>query len=158
MKTKCLCVTGEVLQSIVNISIDSEGMGLSYEAYSTDSSFSESIGVKFCPFCGESIKTLEERRILYREELEAEANKKKATEERKRQKFSKIAEEERQLRMEEIKATHNPGLYVFDGFDSKVEAYSRKDAKILFEQKFDIKISKRQSKFEIKCVREIMKK
>lgn len=45
-----------ILHSSLQMTLDGIELKLNYDAYSVDSSFTEWIEIKFCPFCGEELR------------------------------------------------------------------------------------------------------
>lgn len=95
----CVSILNDFLRMpYLESSVNEEGvLSISYSAYSCDSSFYEEVeGIKFCPYCGDSIKSIfagEKKRI----ELE---NKKKEAERLKRLEERKRFEKNRQIAFE----------------------------------------------------------
>jgi len=93
----CLSILDDFLNSsYIKSSINYDGsLYISYDAYSTDSSFDESIeGFKYCPYCGESIKSIFDREArIKQQKLEQE--------------YSKKLEQEKKLEAERKKQNEN---------------------------------------------------
>lgn len=58
-KEKCVCKTGKKfsidIDATLNGEIEKNLLTLKYDAYSGDSSFSETFEINYCPFCGERL-------------------------------------------------------------------------------------------------------
>lgn len=149
MKRICSCITKEITKEFVELSIDSNGLNISYDAYSTDSSFDTTIPINFCPFCGESIDTLLERRELYYAKL-----KKKGIDLSCSLELMILEEEEKQKK---LSLKYNPNIYLFDGIH-KISAFSPKAAKEIIKKDFQTELTNKQFKIRVKCIEQMSPK
>lgn len=115
---------------------DGSNMIISYNAYSTDSSFEETLyKFKFCPFCGTDLKSEHEKRMIQRQKEQEKEIAKRLKKERA------IAKRNEELRLESVASSMirlerliqigSYNIYSYDGVEYK--ASDKGHLKELFE-------------------------
>lgn len=163
MKNKvCICISGETDKSnVISIEINVNGMNIDYSAYSTDSSFSdEIIPINFCPFCGNKLSDIPELRKKYSEKLEKLAIAKKEKEAKDKLLLIEAINKEKMDRIRNILANGIHGHYQEYSLvdtDIIIEAYNKKDAKMILLLKHNIDLSNKEAKIKLKHIKDNFK-
>lgn len=144
MKNVCKCVTGEYfnIDGSLTASINIEGLELNYSAYSCDSDFNTLFSMSFCPFCGESLTTLESRIAEYHKFLTKKAEAAELL--KKKREHEKSVQAAKQLNDYRIENNIQKNTYIFNGCE--IIAYNKREARKLLKDVYNIEISNKGAK------------